>query len=55
MVMMIPAGNNASLFYQSSPADLPAETSGTNRRNERKNEHFAYSVSEIPQGIFNMP
>jgi hypothetical protein len=34
---------------------LPAETSGASRRNARRNENFAYSVSEIPQGIFNMP
>jgi hypothetical protein len=28
---------------------------GASRRNGRRSENFAFSVSEIPQGIFNMP
>jgi hypothetical protein len=28
---------------------------GASRRNGRRNKNFQYSISEIPQGIFNMP
>jgi hypothetical protein len=45
MVMMMPTGDNSLLVYQSSLAVLPAETSGASRRNGRRNENFAYSVS----------
>jgi hypothetical protein len=55
VVMMMPAGNNSWLVYQSSLAILPAEMSGASRRNGQRSENFAFSVSEIPQGIFNMP
>jgi hypothetical protein len=55
MMMMMMAGDNSWLIHQSSLAVLPAETAGANRRNGRRSENFACSVSEIPQGIFNMP
>jgi hypothetical protein len=51
----IPDGYNSCLVYQISLAVLPAETSGASRRNGRKNENFAYSVSLIRERIFNMP
>jgi hypothetical protein len=47
--------DNSLLAHQSSLAFLPAETSGESRRNGRRRENFAYLLSEIPQGIFNMP
>jgi hypothetical protein len=54
-VVMMLAGENSRLVYQSSLAVLPAETSGASRRNGRRNENFAYSVSLIRQRIFYMP
>jgi hypothetical protein len=47
VMMMVRAGNNSWLVYQSSLAVLLAETSGANRRNGRWSENFAYSVSLI--------
>jgi hypothetical protein len=55
MMMMMPAGYNSWLVYQSSLAVLPAETSGANRRNWWRNENFVYSVPLLRQRIFNMP
>jgi hypothetical protein len=54
MIMMMPAGDNFWLVYQSSLAVLPADTSAASRRNGRWNENFAYSVSSIRR-FFNMP
>jgi hypothetical protein len=42
VLMMMPAKDNFWLVHQSSLAVLPAETSGTNRRNEQRSENFAY-------------
>jgi hypothetical protein len=42
MVVMMPAGDNSRLVYQSSLSVLPAETSGVSRRNGRRRENFAY-------------
>jgi hypothetical protein len=53
--MMTTAGDISCIVYQNSLAVLPAETSEASRRNGRRNENFAYSVSEIPEGIFYMP
>jgi hypothetical protein len=53
--VMMPSGVNSWLVYQSSLAVLPAETSAASRRNGRRNENFAYSVSLIRQRIFYMP
>jgi hypothetical protein len=55
VVAMMPAGDNSWLVYQSSLAVLPAETSRASRRNGRRNENFAYSVSSIHQQIFYVP
>jgi hypothetical protein len=55
MMMMMTAGDNSWLVYHSSLAVLPAETSGASRRNGRRNENFAYSVSLIRQRIFYFP
>jgi hypothetical protein len=52
--VIMPAGDNSRLVYQSSLAVLPAETSGASRRNGRRNENFAYSVPFIRQRIFYM-
>jgi hypothetical protein len=52
VVMMIPAGDNPYPLYKSSLAVLPAETSEASRRNGRRNENSAYSVSLICQRIF---
>jgi hypothetical protein len=41
-MIMMPAGDNTSLVYQSYMAVLPAETSGASRSNTRRNENFAY-------------
>jgi hypothetical protein len=41
IVVMMPAGDNSLLVYQSSLTILPAETSGASRRNGRS-ENFAY-------------
>jgi hypothetical protein len=49
VVMMMQAEDNFWLVYQSSLAVLPAETSGPSRRNGRRSENFAYSVSLIRQ------
>jgi hypothetical protein len=54
VMVMMPVGDNSWLVHQSSLAVLPAETSGASRKNGREWE-FCLSVSEIPQGIFNMP
>jgi hypothetical protein len=54
-VVMMPAGRNSRIVHQSSLAVLPADTSGAIAKNGRRSENFAFSVSEIPQGIFNMP
>jgi hypothetical protein len=43
--VMMPAGYNAWLVYQSSLAVLPAETFGASKKNGRRNHNFAYSVS----------
>jgi hypothetical protein len=51
-MMMMPAGDNSWLVYQSSVAVLPAETSEVSRRNGRRKENFAYSVALIRQRIF---
>jgi hypothetical protein len=51
-MVMMPVGDNSWLVYQSSLVVLQAETSGASRRNGRKNEKFAYSVSLIRQLIF---
>jgi hypothetical protein len=48
-------GGNSWLVYQSSLVVLPAEKSGASRRNGRRSENFAFSVSFIRQRIFNMP
>jgi hypothetical protein len=55
VMMMMPAGGNSWLVHQSSLAGLQAETTGESRRNGRRSEDFAYSVSKIPQEIFNIP
>jgi hypothetical protein len=55
VVVVMTAGDNAWLVYQSSLAVLPPETSRASRRNGRMNEDFAYSVYLIRQRIFYMP
>jgi hypothetical protein len=55
VMMMMLAGDNSLLVEQSSLAVRPAETSEVSRRNGRRSENFAFSLSEKPQGIFNMP
>jgi hypothetical protein len=55
VMMMMSAGDNSWLVYQSSLAVPPAETSESSRRNEGRNENFAYSASLIRQRIFYMP
>jgi hypothetical protein len=52
VVMMMPAGDTSWLVYQNSLAVIPGEISGTNRRNEQRNEKFSCSVSLIRQRIF---
>jgi hypothetical protein len=47
VVMMLPAGDNSWLVLQSSLALLPAETSGASKRNGRRNQNVAYSISSI--------
>jgi hypothetical protein len=54
MVVMMPSGDNSWLVDQSSLGVLPAETSGVSRRTGWRRENFVYSVSETPQGIFNV-
>jgi hypothetical protein len=44
VVMIMPAGVNSCPIYQSFLVVLPAETSGTSKRNGRMNENFVYSV-----------
>jgi hypothetical protein len=40
--MMMAAGDNSWLVHQSSPAVLPAETSGASMRNGRRSENSSY-------------
>jgi hypothetical protein len=47
MMMIMPAGDNSWLVHQSSVAVLPAETSGTSRRNERRTVNFAYQEAYL--------
>jgi hypothetical protein len=54
LVMMTPTKDNSWLVYQSSLSVLPTKTSAA-KRNGRRNESFAYSVSLICQRIFYMP
>jgi hypothetical protein len=53
VVSVLASGPNGSGFKPDRV--LPAETTGENKRNELKSENFAYSVSEITPGIFNVP
>jgi hypothetical protein len=46
-VVVMLAGDNSWLVYQSSLAVLPADKSGASRRNGWRNKNFAYSVSLI--------
>jgi hypothetical protein len=49
IVLMMPAGDNSWLVYQSSLAILPADTSGASRRNGRS-ENFAYQFLKYLKG-----
>jgi hypothetical protein len=51
MVMMMPAGDNYWLVHQSSLAVLPAEKSGSSRRNGWRSENFAYQYLEYLKGF----
>jgi hypothetical protein len=55
MAVMMLAGDNSWLIYQSSLAVLPAETSGASRRNGRRSENFAYQYLKYFKESFNMP
>jgi hypothetical protein len=55
VVMMMQAGYNSWHICQGSLAVLLAEIYLANRRNGRRNENFAYSLSLIRQGIFYTP
>jgi hypothetical protein len=50
MVMMTPAGDNSWLVHQSSLAVLPADTSGTSRKNGRRSENFAHKYLKDLKG-----
>jgi hypothetical protein len=49
-MVMMPAGDNSWLVHQSSVAVLPAETSGGNRMNGRRNENFACQYLQYLKG-----
>jgi hypothetical protein len=52
MVMMMLAGDNLSLVYQSSLAVLPAEKSGVSRRNGQRNEKFyVFSIFDMSMDL----
>jgi hypothetical protein len=48
--MMMLAGDNAWLVYQSSMAVIPAEISGASRRNGRRSGNFAYQYLKYLKG-----
>jgi hypothetical protein len=48
--MMMLAGDNAWLVYQSSMAVIPAETSGASRRNGRRSGNFSYQYLKYLKG-----
>jgi hypothetical protein len=50
MAMMMPAGDNSWLDYQSSLTVAPAETSGASRRNEQRTENFTYKYLKYLKG-----
>jgi hypothetical protein len=52
VVVMMSAGDNSWLVFQSSLAVLPAETSGASRRNGRRSENFAYQYLKYLKGSF---
>jgi hypothetical protein len=50
MVLKMPVGDSSWPVHQSSLAVLPAETSGTSRRNWRRSENFAYQHLKYLKG-----
>jgi hypothetical protein len=55
MVVIMPAGKTPDSSMRSLWQTYQQSHLGASRRNERRSENFAYSVSEILQGILNMP